>query len=143
MRKCNLYVQGVESRSIKQCRRMSIAVEALPQPGPGAPKSPAEAVERMVSRGPDISLESEQKERERAVALAKAVETVATNSLSAAGEARLREIFDRHWNPFRHGLRGDPPVHVEPLTVTFKREAKVVKARGRLYSPIKTIWLTT
>ena len=63
--------------------------------------------------------------------------------MSAGGEARLREISDWHWNVFRYGLRGDPPARVEPLTVTFKSEAKVVKARGRLYSPIKTTCLAT
>ena len=66
-----------------------------------------------------MDVEPEQKERERAVALAKAVKTAAANGLSAGGEARLREILDRHWNAFRYGLFGDPPTHVEPLTVKF------------------------
>ena len=35
-------------------------------------------------------------------------------------------------------LRADPPARVEPLTVTFKPKAKMIKARGRVYSPIKT-----
>ena len=117
---------------------MSIAVEALPQRGPDAPEPPDEAVERLVSRGPDdVGMEPEQEEHERAVALAKAVETAADFFLSTGGEARLREILDRHWNALRRGLRGDPPARVEPLTVTFKPEAKVVKGRRRLYSPIK------
>ena len=60
----------------------------------------------------------------------------------AGGGARLREILNRHWNAFRRGLRGGPqPARGELLTVTFKSEAKVVKARGRAYSPIKTAWL--
>ena len=117
---------------------MSIAVETLLQRGPGAPEPLNEAVDRLVSRGPDMGMKSEQEERKRAVALAKAVETAAANGLSAGGEARLREILDRHWNAFRRGLRGDPPARVEPLTVTFKPETKVVKARGRVYSPTKT-----
>ena len=71
------------------------------------------------------------------------METAAANGLSAGVEARLREILDRHLNVFRRGLRGDPPARVEPLTVAFKPEAKVVKARGRVYSPIKTAWLAT
>ena len=38
-----------------------------------------------------MDMEPEQEERERAVALAKAVETAAANGLSAGGGARLRE----------------------------------------------------
>ena len=59
------------------------------------------------------------------------------NGLSAGGEARL----DLHWNAFRRGLHGGTPARVEPLTGMFKPETKVVKARGRVYSPIKTMWL--
>ena len=54
--------------------------------------------------------------------------------------ATLGEILDRHWDAFRRGLRGDLPTRVEPLTVTFKPEAKV---RGRIFSPIKTERLAT
>ena len=121
---------------------MSIAVEALLQHGPGAPEPADGTVERLVSRGADMDMKPEQEKHERPVALAKTVETAAANGLSFGGEARLREILDRHCKAFRLGLRGDPPAHVEPLTVTFKPEAKVVKARGREYSPIKTAWLT-
>ena len=52
---------------------------------PGARKPPDEAVERLVSHGPDMGMEPEQEERESAVALAKAAETAAANSLSAGG----------------------------------------------------------
>ena len=142
-RKRNLSVQGVESPNFKEYRRVSIAVEALLQRGPDAPESPDEVVERLVSRGPDMGMEPEQEERERAVALAKAVETVAANGLSVGGGARLREILDQRCNTSWRGLRGDPPAHVEPLTVTLKLEVKVAKARGRVYSPIKTVWLVT
>ena len=55
---------------------MSIAVKALLQRGPSAPEPPDEAVERLISRGPDMGMEPEQEERERAATLAKAVETV-------------------------------------------------------------------
>ena len=132
-RKRNLFIQGVESPNFKGYRRVSIAVEALLQRGPGAPEPPDKAVEQLVSRGPDMGMEPEQEERECAVTLAKAVETAAANDLSAGGEARLRDILDRYWNAFRRGLRGDPPARVEPLTVTFKPEANVVKARERAY----------
>ena len=49
-RKLNLSVQGLESLNFKKYRRVSIAVEALLQRGPGAPEPPDEAVERLVSR---------------------------------------------------------------------------------------------
>ena len=116
-------------------------LEALLQRGLGTPEPPDEVVEQLVSLGPDMSMEPEQEKRERAVTLVKEVESAATNGLSAGGSARLCEIMDRHWNAFWRGLRGDPTARVEPLTVTFKTEAKVVKARGRIYSPIKTAWL--
>ena len=122
---------------------MSIAVEALLQRDPGVPEPPDEAVELLVSRRPDMVMEPEQEERKRAVALAKAVETMLANDLSAWGEARLRKILDRQGNTFRGGLHGDPLARVEPLTLTFEPEAKVVEARERVYSPIKTAWLAT
>ena len=75
---------------------MSIALEALLQRGQGVPESPDEAVERLVSRGPDMGMEPEQQEHERAAALAKTADTVAANGLSAGGEARPREILDRY-----------------------------------------------
>ena len=128
VRKRNLSVQGVEPPNIKECRRVSIAVEALLQRGPGTPEPPNEAVERLISRGPDMGMEPEQEERERAVVLVKAVETAAVNGLPLGGGARLREILDWHWNVFRRGHRGDPPARVEPLTVTFKPAAKTNKA---------------
>ena len=136
-------VQGVESPNFKECLRVSITVEALLQRGPGAPEPPDEAVERLVSRVPGMGMEPEQEESERAVALAKTVETVVANILSSGGKARPRKILDWHRNAFRHGLCGDPPARVEPLTVTFKPEAKVFKARGRVNSPIKIAWLAT
>ena len=142
-RKRNLSVQGVESTDFKKCWRVSIAVEALLQRDPGTPEPPDEAVERLISRGPDMGIEPEREQRERAVALAKAVGTAVANGLSAGGGESLREILDRHWNAFRRGLRDDPPARVEPLTVTFKPGAKVVKARGRVHLPIKTAWLAT
>ena len=61
---------GLESPNFKECRRVSIAVEALQQRDPGAPEPPDEAVERLVSRGSDMSIEPGREEREHAVALA-------------------------------------------------------------------------
>ena len=113
-------------------------MEALLHRGPGDPEPPDDAVKRLLSRGPDMGMEPEQEERKHAVALARTVETAATNGLSAEDGERLREILDRHWNAFRRGLRDDAPLHVEPLTETCKPEVKVIKVRGRIYSPIKT-----
>ena len=61
--------------------------------------------------------------------------------LSGGDGARPCKILDRHCNAFRRGLRGDPPARVEPLTVTFKPEANMVKAQEHVYSPITTAWL--
>ena len=116
-------------------------VEALLQHGIDAPEPPDEAAEWLASRGPNMGMEPEQKECARTVALAKTVETAAANGLSAGGKARLREILNRHWNSFRRGLRGDPRTRIEPLAMTFKRKANMVKARGRVYSSTKTVWL--
>ena len=74
-----------------------------------------------------MGMEPEQEGRVHALALTKAVETAAANGLYAGGEARLHEILDRHWNAFRCEHCVDPPARVEPLTVTFKPEEKVVK----------------
>ena len=88
-------------------------MEALLQRGPGAPEPPDEAFEWLVTRGPDMGMEPERKKRERAVALAKAVEISTADGLSAGGGARLREIMEWHWNAIRRGLRGDPPARVD------------------------------
>ena len=80
-RKHKFSVQVVESPNFKECRRVSIVVETVFRRGPGAPESLGDVGERLVSRGPDMDMESEQKERECALALAKEVETVATNGL--------------------------------------------------------------
>ena len=43
---------------------------------------------------------------------------------------------------FRRELRrGDPPARVEPLRVTLKPGARPVKARTRVYNPVKIAWL--
>ena len=107
-RKRNLCVQGVESPNFKECRRVTIAGKALLQCDPGALELPDEAVELLISRGPDMGIEPEQEERERAVAMAKVVETAAANGLSAGGGARPRKILDRYCTAFRRGLRSDP-----------------------------------
>ena len=55
---------------------------------------------------------------------------------------RLRELIGRRWNAFHRGFRpGDPPARVEPLRVTLRPGARPVKARPRVYNPIKIAWL--
>ena len=77
-REHNLSVQSVESPNFKECRWVSIGVEALLQRGPSAPEPSDKTVEQLVYRGPDTGMEIEQEEKEEhehVVALAKAVET--------------------------------------------------------------------
>ena len=68
-RKRNLSVQGVELPNFKGCRRVNIAVGLLLQRGPGAPEPPDEAVERLISGGPDMGMDPEQEKCKRTVAL--------------------------------------------------------------------------
>ena len=53
------------------------------------PESPNKAVEQVASRGPDLGMEPEREEHERAVALTKAVQTAAANTLSARDGTKL------------------------------------------------------
>ena len=122
--KCNLFVQGVELPNFKECRCSAAQVPRSRRMRPSSG--------RFL-----VDLEPEQEEHERTVASVKAAETVVANGLSVGGGARLHKILDRHWNAFRCGFCGDPPARVEPLSMTFKPEEKVVKARGRVYPPIK------
>ena len=49
----------------------------------------------------------------------------------------LREVIGSRWNAFRRGVRrGDPPARVDR-----RAGARPVKARPRVYNPIKTAWL--
>ena len=48
-RKRNLSVQGAKSPNFKECRRVSITVEALLQRGPGAPEPPNEVVKWLLT----------------------------------------------------------------------------------------------
>ena len=119
VRKRDLSVRGVELPNFKEYRRVSIGMEALlrcPQVHQSRRMRPSSD---WFLAGPDMSVEPEKEERERAIALTKAVEIAAT---------RLRKKLDRHWNAFRHGLRGDLPARVERMTVTLT---------------IKTAWLAT
>ena len=78
----------------------------------------------------------------RSEALEAAVLASAAAGLDESHVERLCDVSGRRWNAFRRGLRrGDPPARVEPLRVTLKPGAWPVKARRRVYNPVKTAWL--
>lgn len=52
-------IASVETAAYKQCRRVSMSVDALHQPETAQPDSPDPAVERLLRRGPDMCLTSE------------------------------------------------------------------------------------
>ena len=76
-------------------------------------------------------------------ALEDSVQQAEQSGLSADGACRLRDILSRRVDAFRRALRGDPPAHVEPMRVHLKPQAQAVKARPRLYDPVKTGWLAS
>ena len=89
-------------------------------------------------------MEPDQEKRERAVALAEAVETAAANVFRPwVGQGCARSWIGTGMLFGATFKVTHPPARVEPFTVTFKPEAKMIKARGRVYSPIKTAWLAT
>ena len=98
--------------------------------------------ERLVARGPDIDMGPEEELRARSEALEEAVLASVTAGLDESHVERLRDVTGRRWNAFRRILRRrDPSVRVEPLRVTLKPGARPVKARPRVYHPVKTAWL--
>ena len=133
---------GVDTAAYRQCRRVIVSVDALQQQPRGTPEEPDEAVERMVAREPDIDMNPEEKLRARSEALEEAVLASASAGLDESHVERLCDVIGRRWNAFRRGLRrGDPPARVEPLRVTLKPGARPVKARPRVYNPVKSAWL--
>lgn len=50
-------------------------------------------------------------------------------------------MLERRWDTFRRALWGDPPANVEPQRVVLEPDARPVKARPRVCSPVKTAWL--
>ena len=99
-------------------------------------------MERLVARGPDIDMSPEEELRARSEALEEAVLASASAGLDESHVERLCDVIGRRWNAFRRGLRrGDPPARVEPLRLTLKPGARSVKARPRVYNPVKTAWL--
>ena len=133
---------GVETASYKQCRRVSLSVEALQHVDTRDGESADEAVERLASRGPDVGMSPDEEAAARAEALKHAVSKAAAAGLGESHVHRLRGIIHARWNVFRRGLRpGDPPANVEPLKVNLKPDARPVKARPRAYNPVKSAWI--
>lgn len=101
----------------------------------------------MVARGHDTDMSPEEERRARSETLEGVVKASVATGLEEprVDVERLREIIGRRWIAFRRGLRmGDPTrprVRVEPLRVTVKPGARPVKARPRVYNPLKTTWL--
>ena len=55
---------------------------------------------------------------------------------------RLHDVIGKNWKAFWRGLRrGNSPARVEPLCVALKPAARPIKARPRVYNPVKTAWL--
>eukprot|EP00752_Nemacystus_decipiens_P002231 g2116.t1 len=135
-------IAGVDTAAYKQCRRVTVSVDALQDQHQVPPPAPDPAVERLLSRGPDMCLTTEEESAGRAAALEEAVAAARKAGLGDSYVLRLREVIRKRWNVFRRGLRpGDPPASVEPLRVTLKPDARPVKARARVYNPVKSAWL--
>ena len=95
-----------------------------------------------MSRGPDTDISLEEELRARSEALEAAVLASAAAGLDKSHVERLRDVIGRRSNAFRCVLRrSDPPASVEPLRVTLKTGARPIKARSRVYNPVKTAWL--
>ena len=76
-------------------------------------------------------------------ALEDSVQQAEQSGLSADGACRLRDILSRRLDALHRALRGDPPARVEPMRVHLKPQVQAVKARPRLYDPVKTGWLAS
>ena len=134
---------GVDTVAYRQCRGVTVSVDALQKQTNLTAEEPDDAVECLVARGSDIDMRPEEELRARSEALEGAIEARATGLRDSHVE-RLPQVIGRCWNAFRHGLpRGDPPARVGPLRVTLKPGTRPVKARPRVYNLIKTAWLAS
>ena len=88
-------------------------------------------MELLVERDPEMFMDPAEEESARKVALEESVTDAVAQGLSVSKAERLRGILSRRFNAFRRALRGDPPVHVEPMRVQLKPGASAVKAKPR------------
>ena len=99
-------------------------------------------MERLVAREPNIDMGPEEELQARSAALDLTVLASVAAGLDESHEERLRDVIGRIWSAVRRGLRrDDPPARVESMGVTLKPGARPVKARPRVYNPVKTAWL--
>ena len=105
--------KGVDTAAYRQCRRVTVSIDALQQQTSLTPEASDEAVELLVARGPDIDMSPEEELRARSEALEGAAQASAAAGLDDSLVERLRGVVGRRWNAVRRGLRrGDPPVRV-------------------------------
>ena len=109
----------------------------------GAPGPPDDTVKQLVPRGPEMGMSQSRRSASTPPPWARQWRLRRKMVCRPGVRRGCAKSWDRHWKTFRLCLRGDPPARVEPLRATFKPGAKVVKAPGRAYSPIKTTWVTT
>ena len=137
-------IAGVDTEAYKHCRRVTVSIDALQQQHDVQSDVPDPALERLLARGPDMCMTPEAEATERARALEDAVRAASDAGLGESYVHRLREVIRGRWNAFRRGLRpGDPPARVEPLKVQLKPGARPVKAKPRVYNPVKSAWIAT
>ncbi|CAB1096113.1 unnamed protein product [Ectocarpus sp. CCAP 1310/34] len=135
-------VMGVQTTAWKECRRVTLAVDALQRSEGREQVEQDPAVKRLVAQRPHADMSPEEEASARSASLDSAVSSAVVAGLDEPHVGRLRSIIRERWNAFRPGMRpGDPPANVEPLRVTLKPGALPVKARPRTYNPIKTAWL--
>ena len=112
---------GVDTVAYRQCRGVTVSVDALQKQTNLTAEEPDDAVECLVARGSDIDMRPEEELRARSEALKGAVQAEAAAGVQDSQVQRLREVVHSRWNAFRRGLRrSDPPARVEPLRVTLK-----------------------
>lgn len=95
--------RGVESSNLCASRRVTLSIDALRPHDLAEP--PDEAVERLVSRGPDMIMSPAQEESGRAEALDNAVQSAAAAGLSPQGVGKLHSIVDRRRCTYIGALR--------------------------------------
>ena len=130
---------GVDTAVYRQCRRVTVSVDVLQQQTSLTPEESNEIVGCLVVRGPGIDMSTGGELRAGPEALDGAVQALAAAGLRDSHVERLREVIGRRCNAFWSGLRrGDPLARVEPLRVALEPGVRPVKARPRVYNPIKT-----
>ena len=119
--------------------RVAMAVTAF-GPGGDAPGDVDDDVRQtLLSQRPMMFQDSEVEVQDRVGALETAVDDAVDHGFRPGCDKMLRDIvfrgFRMHLDVFRPTLLGDPPAHVEPMTVRLQLGARAVRAKPRA-SPI-------